>query len=137
MSDRRMSALSTMTRTRIMTGLLSVIHGIGAYCFNYGVGLSGVVRHDQHGWLWSFFLILFGGMMLLSAIAEMRGCTQRWSRELSASLLSVTWLGVFFYSFEGGADTITLLAPVMFGACLWSWIAESKVARVVAQREDK
>ncbi len=133
MTDRRVNTLSTMTRTRILIGLLSIIHGMGGYFFNYGIGLSGIVRSDPHGWLWTVFLVLFGGMMILSAIAEMRGCKARWSRELSASLLCVTWIGIFFYSFEGGPDTLTLISPIMFGACLWAWISEGKVARIVAQ----
>jgi hypothetical protein len=137
MSDRRQKPLSTMTHTRIFIGVLSVVYGIAGYIFSYKSGISGVVQFDNHGWLWAFLLITFGGIMMLSAIAEIRGCTGRWSREVAASLLAITWLGIFARTFEGGADTISLIAPVMIGGILWSWFAEAKVARVVAKREAK
>ena len=137
MSDRRVKPLTTMTRCRVIIGLLSIVHGIGGYFFTYGIGLSGIVRAEEDGWLWPVMLILFGGMMTLSAVAEIRGHCARWPREFAASLLSVTWIGVFFYSFEGGADTITLLSPVMIGAIIWSWVSEGRVARIIAQSETK
>ena len=71
--------------------------------------------------------------MTLAAMAEIRGHCSRWPREFSASLLTVTWVGIFFYSFEGGIDTVTLISPVMVGAIIWSWISEGRVARVIAQ----
>ena len=71
--------------------------------------------------------------MMLSAIAEIRGRGNRSVREFSASLLSVTWIGIFFYSFQNGASTVTLISPVMVGAVIWAWISEGKVARVIAQ----
>ena len=135
--DRRIKPLTTMTRCRVIIGLLSIVHGIGGYFFNYGVGISGIVRADEYGWLWPMFLVLFGGAMMLSAVAEIRGHCSRWPREFSASLLSVTWIGIFFNSFEGGADTITLLSPIMVGAIIWSWVSEGRVARIIAQSETK
>ena len=108
-------------------------HGVGAYFLKAGSGLSSIVHSDEFGWLWPVFLVLFGGMMALSALAEIRGKGTRAARELAASLLSVTWVGLFFYSFEGGANTLTLISPVMVGAVIWSWISEGRVARIVAQ----
>ena len=133
MTDRRVKPLTTMTRCRVIIGLLSIVHGIGGYFFNYGIGISGIVRAEQDGWLWPVLLIIFGGSMTLAAVAEIRGHCSRWPREFSASLLTVTWVGIFFYSFEGGIDTITLISPVMVGAIILSWISEGRVARVIAQ----
>jgi len=133
--DRRIKPLTTMTRCRVIIGLLSITYGIGGYVFHHNVGLSGVVLNDEYGWLWPVFLILFGGMMTLSAIAEIRGRGTRSMREFSAALLSVTWVGIFFYSFQNGASTITLISPVMVGAVIWAWISEGRVARVIAQNK--
>jgi hypothetical protein len=129
MMERRQGNSSTMWRTRIVIGSLSVAHGIGGAIFEYGSGISELVQADIFGWMFAAALIAFGSLMVFAAAAEHQGFTQRWCREFSASLLGATWIAVFFNSIHGDVDTITILAPLFVASCFWAWWIEATIAR--------
>jgi hypothetical protein len=125
----------SMLRSRVMLGSIAVAHGVSGLAFDYPAGISYLVTMQQAGWLYSACLIVFGSVMFVAAIGEWAGHKGRWCREFSAALLMVTWIAVFKHSFEGGADSLTILAPMYFMFTAWSWYVEARAARRAAQQE--
>jgi len=137
MVDRRMiPRAGTLVYTRILLGLIAVIHGVSGVIFVDGGGIVQLVRNTMWGELFAVCLMGFGTLMTFAALMEQRGVTKRWCREFSASMLGATWLAVFFHSFEGGIDPLTLFAPLYFGFCAYAWWSEATAQRqkVLAQK---
>jgi hypothetical protein len=127
--ERRNVICDTMFYTRLLLACLSIMHGIGSVAFDYGVGLSAIVHDQSHGWLFSAGLIGCSLLLMFSLIGEYYGLDERFCRDMSMSLLAVTWTALFFHSFKGGADTLSLVAPVYIVFCVWAWVREANVAR--------
>lgn len=120
---------SSMMRLRMFIGLTSAIHGLGALRFEYDVGVAWLVRAFADGWQFAAALLLGGLLMAYAAGREWGGERRRRCRSISAFVLTVTWIAVFFNSLQGGADTVTLLAPVYVFFCFWAWLGEASVQR--------
>ncbi len=118
-----------MMRLRMFMGLTSAIFGLGALQFEYDVGIAWLVRQTREGWQFAAALIFGGLLMLYAAGREWSGERRRRCRSTSAFVLAVTWIAVFFHSFGGGADTVTLIAPAYVFFCFWAWLGEASVER--------
>jgi hypothetical protein len=119
-----------MMRLRMFMGLTSALQGFGGLKFeDYDVGVGYLVNHSEDGWQFSAALIFGGLVMLWAAAREWFGERRRRCRIVSAFLLAVTWIAVFFHSLEGGAEPVTLIAPVYVFFCFWSWHGEATVER--------
>lgn len=110
-------------------GLTSALHGLGALRFDFDVGVAALVRETRDGWHFAAALIFAGLLMAYAAGREWSGERRRRCRSISAFLLAVTWIAVFFNSLDGGADTVTLLAPAYVFFCFWAWLGEASVQR--------
>jgi hypothetical protein len=120
-----------MFYTRLFLAVLSIAHGIGGVLFDYHVGLSGIVHAQSGGWLFSAGLVGFGALLLVSLYGEYKGNADRFCRDMSLSILAVTWFAIFVHSFEGGADTLTLVSPLYALFAGWSWIREANISRKI------
>jgi len=127
-TDRRRAGATSMWRTRILVGALSICQGLTGALFADG-SIVQIVERDSFGVWWCYALMLCGALMLIAAVAEARGETNRWCREFSASMLGAMWLALFFEGVQDGAWTIALIAPLYFGFCVWAYWAEAKCAR--------
>lgn len=127
--ERRSAVCDTMFYTRLLLACLSIAHGIEGVVFDYGVGLSAIVHGESHGWLFSAGLILCSLLLLFSLIGEYVGHDERFCRDMSMSLLAVTWTALFFHSFNNGDDTLSLVSPVYIMFCVWAWVREANLYR--------
>lgn len=118
-----------MMRLRMFIGLTSAMHGVGALRFEMDAGVAWLVRTTAEGWQFAVALIVGGLLMLYAAGREWSGERRRDCRAISAFVLAVTWIAVFFHSLQQGADTVTLLAPIYVFFCFWAWLGESAVQR--------
>jgi hypothetical protein len=118
-----------MMRLRMFLGLTSALHGLGALRFQYDVGIAWLVRMIPDGWQFAAALIFAGLLMAYAAAREWGGERRRSYRSISSFALAVTWIAVFFNSLDGGADTVTLLAPAYVFFCFWAWLGEASVQR--------
>jgi hypothetical protein len=135
--ERRNANMGTMLRTRILLGLIAVIHGVGGIFLDYSHGVAMLVKTQDFGALLSFALILSGLLMAGAALAERFGYTERWCRDFSASTLAMVWCFIFFQTAIEHVATVTLLAPLYFYFCVWAWIAEARAARTTAMQKKK
>lgn len=120
---------SSMMRLRMFMGLTSALYGVGGLKFQYDAGVSWLVHGVDAGWHFAAALIFGGLLMLYAAGREWSGERRRRCRLISAFLMAVTWIAVFFNSLQVGTGVITLLAPVYVYFCFWSWLGEATVHR--------
>jgi hypothetical protein len=118
-----------MMRLRMFIGLTSAIHGLGALKFQNDGGVAWLVRVYSDGWQFAASLMFAGLLMAYAAAREWGGERRRRCRVVSAFVLAVTWIAVFFHSLAGGWDTVTCLAPAYVYFCFWVWLGEATVHR--------
>jgi hypothetical protein len=118
-----------MMRLRMFMGLTTALYGVAGLQFEYDVGISWLVQEEPEGWQFGAAMIFSGLLMLWAATREWTGERRRRCRVISAFVLMVTWISVFFHSLEGGPDSITLVAPVYIWFCTWSWLGEATLHR--------
>ena len=120
---------TAMVRPRLLLGSLALSHSLAAFALGGHNPPYIVSELLTHSWWLPILLSGFAGLMLLSAALEFFGYPQRALHEFSASMLATTWAVIWTYSWIGGADYITFLAPVHVFFIGWSVVSEARLQR--------
>jgi hypothetical protein len=121
---------NAMIRTRLLLSSLSIAHALAALLIPERSALRFTANVWDLGWQLPLLLGALAVLMLGSALAEFWGCKKRALHEFSASMLAVQWAVIWAYSWEGGADYLTFLAPVYVFFIGWAVVAEAHDRRL-------
>ena len=122
-------AVNSMVRTRLLLGFLALSHSLSAIFLPAQSALFILSSVWSLSYWLPVLLGAFSTIMVVAALAEYFGYSQRNAHEFSASMLAAMWTVIWAYSWDGGADYITFLAPVHIFFIGWSVIAEAQVQR--------
>ena len=120
---------NSMVRTRLLLGFLALSHALSAIFLPTQSALFILSSVWSLSYWLPVLLGAFSTIMIVAAFAEYFGYSQRNAHEFSASMLAAMWTVIWAYSWEGGADYITFLAPVHVFFIGWSVVSEAQAQR--------
>lgn len=120
---------NSMIRTRLLLGSMALSHSLSALFLPTQSALFILSSVWSLSYWLPVLLGAFSTIMIAAALAEHYGHSYRNAHEFSASMLAAMWTVVWAYSWDGGADYITFLAPVHIFFIGWAVVSEAQVQR--------